>query len=235
MLTETDSRLFALRDRRRAGRHRRQRERLGAEHRGRGALLGNVQGRAERHTGGFGINFRLAARIGDGLLARLVEQFRGLRHREIDVADIIGTGGDQCVDHACDLGDVAHLDGDAVAGTIADDRCGAGAVRRILWLQRQARGLEVLLLDPRPLQRQQDLAHGGIVGVRRLARSLAVGGDPGVDLREVRRHRDRAFAGDGNRRRKIALRRRGRHQRQCGGNGRNKREDFDSSDYFSGT
>ena len=38
------------------------------------AFLGDAQGRAERDAGGLGINLGLAARIGDRLRARLVEQ-----------------------------------------------------------------------------------------------------------------------------------------------------------------
>ena len=110
------------------------------------AFFGNAERRAERDAGGPGIDFGLAAGVGDGLFAGLVEQFRGLRHHEIDAADLVGAGAHQGVDHAGDLGDVAHPDRHAIAGAVADHGGGAARpVRRILRLQRQPRGLDVLL------------------------------------------------------------------------------------------
>ena len=106
---------------------------------------------------------------------------------KVDAADIVGAGAHQHVDHIGDLGDVAQPDRHAVAGAIAGYRRGARAVRRILRLQRQPRGLGVLFLDAGALQRQQHLAHRRIVGLGRLARGLGVGGHAAVDLRLIRR------------------------------------------------
>ena len=85
------------------------------------ALLGNTHRLAKRDAGSLGIDVGLAAGVGHRLLAGLVEQFRGLRHHEIDAADFVGAGAHQHVDHAGDLSDVAHADRHAVAGAITDD------------------------------------------------------------------------------------------------------------------
>ena len=95
---------------------------LGA-HDGGGRLIGNAFGDrdnvAELHATGGRIDFGLAAGIGDGLVARLVEQLRGLRHHEVDAADLVGAGGDQRIDHIGDLADVAHPDSHPIAGAVA--------------------------------------------------------------------------------------------------------------------
>ena len=174
-----------------------------AESIGAGApAFGNAERRAERDAGGLGVDLGLAAGVGDRLFAGLVEQFRGLRHHEIDAADLVGAGAHQRVDHAGDLGDVAQPDRHAIAGAVADDggagRCGSA---RHLRLQRQPRGLDILLVDAGALQRQQHLAHRRVVGVGRLARGLGLRGDAAVDLRQIGRHRDGGLAGDGNHRR----------------------------------
>jgi len=107
---------------------------LAERHRAGPALFGNAEGCAEHDAGGLGIDLGLAAGVGHRLLAGLIEKFRGLRHRETDAADIVGARGHQRVDHVRHLGDVVHADSDAIAGAVADDGRGPGAVRRALRL-----------------------------------------------------------------------------------------------------
>src|SRR4029077_13611187 len=161
--------LFSLRDWRlfRRGRH-------SAEHdRGGRAAFGDGQRRAKRDAGCPGVDLRLATRVRDCLFAGVVEKLRGLRHHEADPGDIVRAGADQRVDHIRDLGDVAQADGHPVGGAIASDgRRSAGAARCALRLQRQSRGLVILLVDAGTLECHQNLAHCQIVGIRRLARRL---------------------------------------------------------------
>jgi hypothetical protein len=86
----------------------------------------------------------------------------------VDAADLVGAGTDQYVDHVRDLGDVAELDGNAVAGAEADDarRSIRGfVVRGELRLQRQPRGLVILCIDAGALERRQHLAHRSVIGL----------------------------------------------------------------------
>jgi len=100
-----------------------------------------------------------------------------------------------------------------------DARCSLRGfvIRGKLRLQRQARGLVVLFVDAGALERQQYLAHGGVVGLRRLARALGVRRHAAVDLGLIGRHRHVRFAGHGNCGRGHFLRQRGRGE-QCPGN-----------------
>src|SRR3989440_2290157 len=105
-------------------------------HRTGSAFLRNAKRFAERDAGSFGVDLGLAACIGERLFASAVEQFRGVRHRKTDAADIVSAGTNEGVDHPGELVDVAKAHHDAIAGPIADDGRGCGAVGRVLRLQR---------------------------------------------------------------------------------------------------
>ena len=77
---------LARRHRRCYARHRH----LTAErHRVGPAILRNAHRRTQRDAGRHGVDFRFSARVGDGVRARLIEQFRRRRHHETNAADII--------------------------------------------------------------------------------------------------------------------------------------------------
>src|SRR5436190_4929186 len=174
-------------------------------HRTGSAFLRNAKRFAEPNAGSFGVDLGLAACIGERLFASAVEQFRGVRHRKTDAADIVSAGTNERVDHAGELVDVAKAHRHAIAGAIADDGRGCGAVGRVLRLQRQSRSLVVALGDAGALQREQYLCHRRVVGFRCLSRGFGLRCDACIDLRQIRRDRYGSLAADGNRGRRCRL------------------------------
>ena len=89
---------------------------------GRGALAAAFHDRqhlADLGSGGRGVELGAAERVGDGLLARLIEQRLGFADFEIQTRRLIGASGDEPVEDVAELVEIAHqhlhLVGDAVA------------------------------------------------------------------------------------------------------------------------
>ena len=156
------------------------------------------------HRGGAGL------RLGGG----------AVRDVEAHAVDRRGARDHGVIEHVGDLRQVANGDRDRVLQLVAGDLLGVRLVV-VDGVERDPRGLDVLVVDAQRLERRDDLGHRLGAGLARGLRLLALDEDAQVDRRHVGHDRDLAAARDGEGVvGRLAVRGRGRvHDALRGGHG----------------
>ena len=162
-------------------------------------------------TGGGRQFLRLGDGVLDGARARGADSGVRLVVDEADAAAMVGAERHGLVENLAELRKVAHAQRDRVGDLEAEEDRRRVLARRtlrklILRIDREAGGLQVAGFDAGVLHGCENVGHGLVVGVQRLAGRLGVLDDAEVDQRHVRRHLGRALSGDDD----------GRFARPCG-------------------
>src|SRR5262249_36639942 len=166
---------------------------------------------AELHAGRGRQGLRLPARVSDGLLPRLVEQWRRIGHRELDADEHVSSLLDHLVEKPAEDGEVSHLHTDLVVDLVAEYLWLLGRI----WSDRatagengEARGLDILLGNPQRRHGLLKLFHARRVLGQRLRGGCRLRDDAGGDLGGIRAGRDGPGPDDRDRRYRRSWRRR---------------------------
>ena len=155
-----------------------------------GAAFANGQDAFQPRAGFGRVQFRLAARIGDGAAAGFVHQIVGLVDVKADPIDLVRPGAGQLVEHGAERFQITHPHRDGIGDAIADDAVFAGRLRAVIRCIAR-RNIEIARLhvavgDAHVFQRFEQFRHRCGIRRQRRARIRALGDDACIHPRRIR-------------------------------------------------